>query len=163
MSVWLIFIMCNNFRRLLVNDLYSVVWYAPRNWSIMIYPLFVWWRNMVYQTRMHHQNINTPWHTNNVVIPGSSKISTPNCHYLITPWAKWPPFCRRYFQMHFREWKVLYFDKKFTDFFVSDGSIASYPALVWIMAWRRIGDKPLSEAMLTRFTDAYMQHQREIF
>ena len=29
---------------------------------------------------------------------------------LISPWKKWPPFCRRYFQMQFREWKVLYFD-----------------------------------------------------
>ena len=26
------------------------------------------------------------------------------------------------------------------------------------MAWRRIGDKPLSEPMLTQFTDAYMRH-----
>ena len=26
------------------------------------------------------------------------------------------------------------------------------------MAWRRIGDKPLPEPMLTRFTDAYMRH-----
>ena len=26
------------------------------------------------------------------------------------------------------------------------------------MAWRRIGDKPLSEPMLTRFNDAYMRH-----
>ena len=25
-----------------------------------------------------------------------------------------------------------------------------------MMAWRRIGDKPLSEPMLTRFTDAYI-------
>ena len=25
-------------------------------------------------------------------------------------WTKWPSFCRRYLQMHFREWKVLYFD-----------------------------------------------------
>ena len=31
-------------------------------------------------------------------------------------------------------------------------------ALVQVMAWRRIGDKPLSEPMLTRFTDAYMRH-----
>ena len=31
-------------------------------------------------------------------------------------------------------------------------------ALVWIMAWCRIGAKPLSEPMLTRFTDAYMRH-----
>ena len=26
------------------------------------------------------------------------------------------------------------------------------------MAWRRIGDKPLPELMLTRFIDAYMKH-----
>ena len=31
----------------------------------------------------------------------------------------------------------------------------SNPALVYIVAWRRIGDKPLSELMLTRFTNSY--------
>ena len=36
--------------------------------------------------------------------------------------------------------------------------INDVPALVQIKAWRRIGDKPLSEPMLTRFTDAYMRH-----
>ena len=38
------------------------------------------------------------------------------------------------------------------------GSINNIPALVRIMAWRRPGDKSLSEPMLTRFTDAYMRH-----
>ena len=33
--------------------------------------------------------------------------------------------------------------------FVPRGSIDSDPAMVQIMAWRRIGDKPLSEPMLT--------------
>ena len=32
------------------------------------------------------------------------------------------------------------------------------PAMVQIMAWRRPGDKPLSEPMFTQFTDAYMRH-----
>ena len=32
------------------------------------------------------------------------------------------------------------------------------PALVYIMAWRRIGDNPLSEAMMPRFIAAYLQH-----
>ena len=41
--------------------------------------------------------------------------------------------------------------------FVPNGLINNIPALVQIMAWRRIGDKPLSEPMLTRFTDLYMQ------
>ena len=31
-----------------------------------------------------------------------------------SPWTKWPPFRRPYFQMYFREWKVLYFDWNFT-------------------------------------------------
>ena len=30
------------------------------------------------------------------------------------------------------------------------------------MAWRRTGDKPLSDTMLVRFTDAYMWHQGKI-
>ena len=42
--------------------------------------------------------------------------------------------------------------------FVPKGPIDNSPALVQIMAWRRIGDKPLSEPILTRFTDTYMQH-----
>ena len=42
--------------------------------------------------------------------------------------------------------------------FVPKGSIDNSPALVPIMALRRIGDKPLSEPMLTRFTDAYLRH-----
>ena len=42
--------------------------------------------------------------------------------------------------------------------FVFKGPIYKIPALVQIMAWRWPGDKPLSEPMLTQFTDAYMQH-----
>ena len=30
----------------------------------------------------------------------------------LTNWAKWTPFRRRYFQIHFREWNILHFDKK---------------------------------------------------
>ena len=42
--------------------------------------------------------------------------------------------------------------------FVPKGPIHNNPAFIQIMAWRRIGDKPLSEPMLTRFIDAYMRH-----
>ena len=41
--------------------------------------------------------------------------------------------------------------------FVPKDSINDILALVQIMAWCRIGNKPLSELMLTCFTDAYMQ------
>ena len=41
--------------------------------------------------------------------------------------------------------------------FVPKGPIDNNPALFQIMAWRRIGDKPLSEPILIRFTDAFMR------
>ena len=41
------------------------------------------------------------------------------------------------------------------------GPINNIPALIQKMAWRQTGDKPLSEPMLTQFTDAYMRHQGE--
>ena len=46
--------------------------------------------------------------------------------------------------------------------YVSWGLIDNMSALVQIMARRCPGDKPLSEPMLTQFTDAYMWHQGEI-
>ena len=42
--------------------------------------------------------------------------------------------------------------------FVPKGRIDNNTALVQIMAWCRIGHKPLSEPMLTWFTDKYMRH-----
>ena len=47
---------------------------------------------------------------------------------------------------------------KISQKFVPKCPIDNSPALVQIMACHRIGDKPLSEPMLTLFTDAYMQH-----
>ena len=46
--------------------------------------------------------------------------------------------------------------------FIAFDQISNIPALVQIMAWRRPGDKPLPEPMLTRFTDAYMRHLGEM-
>ena len=47
---------------------------------------------------------------------------------------------------------------KFSLKFVPKVPIDNNPALDQTMAWRRIGDKPLSEPMLTQFTDAYIRH-----
>ena len=44
--------------------------------------------------------------------------------------------------------------------FVPKNPNSNNPALVQIMAWLRINDKPLSEPMLTWFTDAYMRQGR---
>ena len=40
--------------------------------------------------------------------------------------------------------------------FVPKGPIDNESPLIQVMAWRRTGDKPLSEPMLAQFTDAYM-------
>ena len=42
--------------------------------------------------------------------------------------------------------------------FVPEGPINNISALVQIMAWRRAGDKQLSEPMMTQFNDTYMRH-----
>ena len=42
--------------------------------------------------------------------------------------------------------------------FVPTSPIDNKPELVQVMAWRRTGDKPLREAMMTQLSDAYMQH-----
>ena len=42
--------------------------------------------------------------------------------------------------------------------FVPNGPISNIPVLVQIMAWRRPGDKPLSEPIMTQFNDAYIRH-----
>ena len=41
---------------------------------------------------------------------------------------------------------------------VPNGPIDNKSALDQAMAWRRTGDKPLSESMLTQFIDAFMRH-----
>ena len=46
--------------------------------------------------------------------------------------------------------------------FVPKGPNDNFAALVQIMAWRRTGDKPLPEPILTLFTDAYMRHFGEM-
>ena len=60
---------------------------------------------------------------------------------------KWTTFRRRHFQMYFHQWKCLNFIKISLKF-VRKGPINNIPALVQIMAWRRSGDKPLSEPMM---------------
>ena len=52
--------------------------------------------------------------------------------------TKWPPFCRRYFEMDFLEWNCMKFDWRLFP-------INNILALVQNMAWRRTGDKPSSE------------------
>ena len=61
--------------------------------------------------------------------------------------TKWPTFHIRHFQMHFLEWKYIN-SINISLKFVPGGQINNITALVQIMAWRRVGDKPLSEPMM---------------
>ena len=42
--------------------------------------------------------------------------------------------------------------------FILGSPIRNKPTLVQVMAWRRTGDKPLPELMLTQFTDVGIRH-----
>ena len=53
--------------------------------------------------------------------------------------------------------RYVFWFKKITDCFLYC-PIDNNPALIYIMAWHRIGDKPLFELILIRFIDAYVRH-----
>ena len=54
--------------------------------------------------------------------------------------------------------KIFYILIKISLKFVAKSPIDNNLSLVWIKTCRRIGDKRLSEQMLTQITDAYMRH-----
>ena len=77
------------------------------------------------------------------------------------PGQKWTLFRRRYCRIFFGNEKsciLITILLRFGHKCPIDNSIA----LVQIMSWRRIGDKPLSVPMLNRFADAYMRYYREM-
>ena len=66
-------------------------------------------------------------------------------------------FGRRHFQMHFfnaNERTPIRCSLKF----VPRSPIENEPALGQVMVWRRTGDKPLPEPMLTQITDSCVRH-----
>ena len=65
--------------------------------------------------------------------------------------TKWKPFRRRHFEFNFfneNAWILIKISLKF----VPNCPIDNIPSLVYIMAWRRPGDKPLFEPMMVSFT-----------
>ena len=84
------------------------------------------------------------------LVAGNWDISTILMTYFIFPGTRWTPFFaddifKRIF-LNENAWILIKISLKF----VPKGSINNIPALVQIMAWRRPGDKPLSESMLVR-------------
>ena len=70
---------------------------------------------------------------------------------------KWKSFCKQHLQINLLDENVLS-SIKISSKFISKGPVNNIAALVQIMAWRRPGDKPLSEPMVAQFFDAYMDH-----
>ena len=70
------------------------------------------------------------------------------------PLKKWPSFWQTTLSNGFAGTKMVEFRVKFVPGCLIDNA----PALVKVIAWRRLGDRPLSEPMLTQSTDAYMGH-----
>ena len=58
--------------------------------------------------------------------------------------------------------KVLEFFIQILLKFVHRGPIDNIPALDQIMACRQTGDKPLTEPMMAKFTNAYMHHPASV-
>ena len=54
--------------------------------------------------------------------------------------------------------KMYIFQIRISVKFVPKGPIDNIIALIKVMAWRRAGAKPLPDAMLTQYTNAYMGH-----
>ena len=46
--------------------------------------------------------------------------------------------------------------------FLPRSPVDNKPLFVQVLAWRRTGDKPLPQSMLTQLTDAYMRHLGEV-
>ena len=93
------------------------------------------------------------WCIANVLFWSSTPIG--HCRAL-THWGETnlPPFSRRYFQMHFLEWKYVNFAWDLLTL-VPEVRINNISALVQIMAWCQPGDKPLPEPMMLVFWRIY--------
>ena len=68
------------------------------------------------------------------------------------------PIFQKTYSNAFSWMKKMYILIKISLKFVPKGPINNIPAQVQIMAWRRPGDKPLSESMMAWFTDTDMCH-----
>ena len=98
------------------------------------------------------------WMNRDVYIDGTIIKLSCYCAYIYSspPGQNGRHFADDIFRCHFVNEKLCILIKISLKF-VPKGPTDNYPALVQIMAWRRIGDTPLSEPILIRFTDSYMR------
>ena len=75
--------------------------------------------------------------------------------------TKWPQLFSRHFQTPFPECNIR-ISIQFLLKCVPKGPVNNDQALVQMMAWRRSGDKPLSEPMIAYLTDVYKHHSASV-
>ena len=95
---------------------------------------------------------------------GNTRWTVPSVCFFWTHWSltKWPPLCRWHSQMHFfSQEDVSYFTSNLLTF-VPNAHNHNESALVKLMAWHLTGAKPLTEPMMTQFTDEYIHHNLKI-
>ena len=105
-----------------------------------------------------HQNSYIFIHENaleNVVRKLAAILSRPQCVNSSHPWMKWPSFHKRHFQIYSHNEKCCILIR-ISWKFVPKGLIDNKSALVQVMAWCQTSDRPLSEPMLSQFTDIYV-------
>ena len=71
--------------------------------------------------------------------------------------TKWLQFYKRHFKTHLLE-RTNLISFKISLKFVHKGPFDNKSALGQVIAWRRTGNKPLSEPMMAQLTDACMRH-----
>ena len=98
------------------------------------------------------KNINR---THFPVLTGTTNLWCPILNS--TPRTKWSPFFKSIF-MNEMFCSLICISQKL----VRKDAIDNKSALNQVMAWRRTGDKPLSEPILTQFSDKRMRHQGEM-
>ena len=98
-----------NFKNIFLN------WYNcnpfPKGLTCILWQTYPFWRIQYPNLTWLCKDSGQPQHLYWPGLPWTIRAGYINS----SPWTRWPPFRRRYFQMHFREWKVLYFDLNFTE------------------------------------------------
>ena len=100
---------------------------APNKWQAII-----WTKDgLVYFTQWVKSNSGSFGHVFILywLVMSVSGTAIVGCINSSPPWTKWPPFCRQYFEMHFREWKFCILIKISLNF-VPNGPIDNNQALV---------------------------------
>ena len=97
------------------------------------------------------------------------------CEMSPCPLGLWQPWWRHQPSLNIWGWrqtgchfahnifKFVFLNEKYSLKFLPNGPNSNHLLLVQIIAWCRIGDKPLTELIIDNFTDVYVPHSLDYF